>query len=243
MTTRLSIILFLLFFTTCVQADIYIQQESHTDSYYYGGITHPEVDEMEEVWIGDNVYAYITERRNVIVDLNRNMLMFINHRDSTYVKSPLPFNWPNLVSDELAGRLQMFQTTGTLEESEEVKKIGKWECQRYDITSWIPYEGNKYDEKETVIWVTLDVPFDLDMYGEIIINLRQLMNYNVEFVNELATVKGFLIAAETMTYVKGFGYQSTDRVIDISEKMPPADVYAVPKGYTEKEELTLEDLQ
>jgi len=240
---RFSILLFLLFVTTCVQADIYVQQESHTDSYYYGGIPYPEVDEMEEVWIGDNVYAYITERRNVVVDLNRNMLLFINHRDSTYVNSPLPFDWSNLVSDELAARLQMFQTTGTLEESEEVKKIGEWECQRYDITSWIPYEGNTYDEKETVIWVTRDVPFDLNMYGEIIIILRQLMNYTIEFVNELATVKGFLIAAETVTYVKGFGYQSTDRVIDISEKMPPAEVYAVPKGYTEKEELTLEDLR
>ena len=243
MLVRLTILLFLVFVPPCIQADIYVQQQSHTDSYYYGGLTHPEVNEVEEVWIGDNTLAYITERRNVIVDLNANMLVFINHRDSTYVSSPLPFDWSNFVSEEFAARLQMFQTTGAVQESEQMKKIGKWECQRYDVNSWIPYEGNTYDEKDVVMWVTRDVPFDLNTYGEIIAILRQLMNYNGEFVNEMAKAKGFLITLEMTTYVKGFGYQTTERVTEISEKEPPAGVYAAPKGYTEKEELSREDLQ
>jgi len=137
----------------------------------------------------------------------------------------------------------MYQTTGTVNESKETKKIGKWICKRYDVHSWIPYAGGRYDEKEIVLWITPDVPLDLNMYKQIITILRQLKNYDEVLVNELEKIEGLQIASETITYVKGFGYQSTERVTDMSERRPPVDVYSVPKGYSPKKALTWEDLQ
>ena len=124
MKTGLSILMFLFMVTVCGRADVYVKLESHTDSYYYGGITYPEENEIGETWIGADTFVYITERRSVVVNLNTNILLFINHLDSSYVETKLPFDWTNLVSEEMAGRLNMYQTTGTVKESEETKK---WE--------------------------------------------------------------------------------------------------------------------
>ncbi|UCE20106.1 MAG: hypothetical protein JSV84_07130 [Gemmatimonadota bacterium] len=243
MKTDLSILMFLFAVTTCGHADVHVKLESHTDSYYYGGITYPEENEVWEAWVGDNKSAYISERRSVIVDLNTNMLSFINHLDSTYAEAALPFQWPNLVSEEMAGRLEMYRTTGTVTESREIKTIGKWACQRYDVNSWIPYAGGRYDEREIVLWITPDVPIDINVYKQIRTVLRQLRNYDEVLVSELGKIEGYQIASETTTYVKGFGYQSTEWVTDMSERQPPADVYSVPEGYTKKEALTWEDLE
>lgn len=243
MKTGLSILMFLFMVTVCGHADVCVKLESHTDSYYYGGVTYPEENEVWEAWIGDNKFVYISEHRSVIVDLIRSTLSFINHLDSTYAEATLPFHWPNLVSEEMAGRLNMYRTTGTVEESKEKKTVGRWVCKRYDVNSWIPYAGGRYDEKEIALWITQDTPLDLNMYKQIRTVLRQLRNYDENLVSELGKIEGFQIASETITYVKGFGYQSTERVTDMSEKDPPADIYSVPSGYTKKEALTWEDLE
>ena len=106
MKTYLSILLFLLMATAFVHADVHIQLVSHTESYYFGGITYPETNEEWETWIGDNRFVSITEQRSVVLSLNTNIMLFINHSDSTYVETTLPFSWPNLVSEEMAGRLK-----------------------------------------------------------------------------------------------------------------------------------------
>ena len=243
MKSYLSILFFVFSATAWLQADVYVRLVSHTDSYYYGGITYPEENEEWEAWIGENRFVYVTEQRSVVINLNTKIMLFINHVDSTYVETTLPFSWLNLVSEEMAGRLNMYQTTGTVTESEETKKIGKWTCKRYDVNSWIPYAGGRYDEKEVVLWITQDAPLDFKKFTQMVTVLRQLRNYDEILVNELGKIKGFQIASETITYVKGFGYQSTERVTDMLEKRPPANIYSAPKGYSKKETLTWEDLE
>ena len=243
MKTCLLILMVLFMVTVCVHADVYVRLESHTDSYYYGGVTYPEENEVGEAWIGDNTFAYITNRRSVVVNLNTSLLLFINHLDSTYAETTLPFDWPNLVSEEMAGRLNMYRTTGMVKECEETKRIGKWMCKRYDVNSWIPYAGGRYDEKEIVLWITPDAPLNENMYKQVQTILRQLRNYDEVLVGELGKIGGFQIASETTTYVKGFGYQSTEQLTNMLEKHPPVNIYSVPKGYTKKEELTWEDLE
>lgn len=243
MNRSLFIIFLIPMATATLHADVRIVLQSHTDSYYYGGVTQPEVNEIEEIWIGDRILASISERRNVVVDLNDDVLLFVNHRDSTYVETSLPFEWPNLVSQELAERLNMLRTQGAVRETDETKRIGEWTCERYDINTWIPYAGTNYNETETTVWATLDVPFDVGMYGRMVTILRQLWNYDDDLIGQLEKMKGFQIASETIVYVKGFGYQSTERVTEMTERHPSSDVYSVPQGYTQKENLSQEDLQ
>ena len=69
------------------------------------------------------------------------------------------------------------------------------------------------------------------------------VTFEVKDALEIGQVNGFQVLVEMTTYVKGFGYQTTERVTGISEKAPPPGVYGPPKGYIEKEELNREDLQ
>jgi len=54
--------------------------------------------------------------------------------------------------------------------------------------------------------------------------LKQLSSYDVNLVNKLGKIEAFQIASETITYVQGFGYASTEQVTEMSEKRPPADI-------------------
>lgn len=48
---------------------------------------------------------------------------------------------------------------------------------------------------------------------------------------------------ETEIIIKGFTVSSTDEIIEMAEKDPPAGVYSIPQGFTKKDQLTREDLQ
>ncbi|NIO02190.1 MAG: DUF4412 domain-containing protein [Candidatus Latescibacteria bacterium] len=243
MRVLLSVLLILCIAAPLAQADTFIKQKSHTDGYYYGGVNTPAVDRDIEIWIGDGKISYIHEHRKVVLDLNKNTLLFINRDDSTYAETALPLDWTNILSEQDAARVQMFQTDGLVEDTGKTRKINGRKCRCYDVSSWIMYEGTKYNERDVKIWVTTDVPFDLNMYDEMTPHLLRLQNYKDQFAKQLETVKGFSIASDEDVVIKGFTIKSTDEVLEIKEKEPPADAYSAPEGFTKKEKLTMRDLQ
>lgn len=54
---------------------------------------------------------------------------------------------------------------------------------------------------------------------------------------------GYPLKMETEIIIKGFTVSSTDEIIEMAEKDPPAGVYSIPQGFTKKDQLTREDLQ
>jgi hypothetical protein len=43
--------------------------------------------------------------------------------------------------------------------------------------------------------------------------------------------------------MKGFSVDSYEKVVEITEKDPPEDVYSVPTGFNKKDKLSLEDIR
>ncbi|KPJ59228.1 MAG: hypothetical protein AMJ46_12050 [Latescibacteria bacterium DG_63] len=223
-------------------ADVYLRHEVHTDGYYYGGENTPPRDRTYEVWIGEKKMAVLYEHRTIIFDLNRNMLTFINVDDSTYAETTLPLDWSNLLSEEEAARVRMFQTVGIVGETEETMEIDGRECEAYELTTWIPYEGSRYNETDTNGWLTADLPFDVETYEELEVHNLRLQNMKEELLEEVTKKRGYPIALEDKTYVKGFSVRTTNDVVEIAEKDAPAGVYSAPEGFTKKEKLSLGDL-
>ena len=224
-------------------ADVYLKHEVHTDGYYYGGHTTPPEDRAYEVWLGDRKMSVIHDHRIIIIDLNKKTLAFINRDDSTYAETELPLDWSNLLSEQDAARVLMYQTEGIVKESTETRKVDNRECTKYELTSWIPYEGTRYNETDTEGWMTTDLPFDMDVYEEIKIHNLRLQNMKEELLEEVRKIRGYRLVGEEDTYVKGFSIKTTDEVVEISEKDPPADVYSAPEGFTKKEKLSMQDLR
>ena len=243
MKALVSMLAILALSATVANADFYIKEESHTDGYYYGGQVSPPVDRVTETWIGDNQAAFITAHRIVILDLNKNTLTFINLDDSTYAETTLPMEWPNLADEQAAARIQMFPTVGIIKETDKTKLIDKRLCKCYEINTWIPYQGIKYNERDSQVWITTDLPFDLEMFGRINQHRMKLFNYGEELLAETIKVKGLPLVTDSEVILKASSYKSADKVVEIKKMDPPKGVYAPPAGFTQKDKLSLDDLR
>ncbi len=224
-------------------ADTYVKHEIHTDGYYYGGrITEP-VDRVVDVWIGAGRASYDYLHRRIILDLERGMLTFVNKDDSTYAETALPLDWSALVTEEALAQVEAYKTVGTIGESSGEKEIGGMKCRCYELNTWIPYEDIKYRETEDAACFSDDVPIDLDMFGRIHEQLLRLRNYSDEFAESMMRIRGYMIASERIMYIKGFGVKTTETIVEMEERDPPAGIYSAPDGFIEKERLTLGDLR
>lgn len=238
-----AFIIITLITSALIHADVYIKQEAHTDSYYYGGVTHPAEDSTLETWIGKKQMAYFEQDLAIKIDLEKNRLLVLDNKEKTYVETTLPPELSQLVEQRLVARIQQFQYQGSVSETGNTKTIGKWKCREYKINSYFLYENERNNETDAVIWVAPDVPFDLETYQQMNAILLQSRNNSPAFVQELKKIKGFIIDSESYFYPKGFGVKSTIKVIELSPKTPGEFTYSVPAGYTKKENLSIPTLR
>lgn len=224
-------------------ADICVKEKIHTNDYYFGGQVSPEENRTRETWIGDKKMAVVNERRIIVFNLNDNVMFFINRDDSTYAETSLPMEWINLCDTVTAARVNMFPTDGVFEETGNTKKIDGKECKEYFMHSWIPYQGAKYNERESKIWATADVPFDADVYADLNQHSLKLQNFGDEFRAKLSGLRGLPLAVESENILKGASYTSSEKVVEIKKADPPEGIYGPPAGFTKKEKLNMGDLQ
>ncbi len=226
-------------------ADVYIKIKTHTDSYYDAGVIMPAEDSIEEIWIGERKIVFISENQTKIYDLENNLVSIIFPKNKIYAQSPLPLDRSKLLTDQYYSQLQMFKIKGIVRKTDETKKIGKWKCQKYELETWIMDEGNRIVEKDISLWMTMEVPFDLDMYGKAAANERKLRDprYDDDLLSEWNKIKGCQMALEMTSYYRGVKRKYYEEVVEISEKNPPEGIYSVPPGYTRKERLFRRDFR
>jgi len=243
MRILLFLLLICLFPAAVAQADVCVKRHTHTEGYYNGGVDYPPEDRDDEIWISGDKIAVIGPNRSVIVSSADSLMFFVNHTDSSYVEIALPMDWTAAAGEQLAARVMSFQRHGEVEETGESKKIGEWNCKGYRTTSWNVYEGKRYYETESTVWVATDLPIDLDAYTAMMNHLGVLRSYHVDYIKELGKMHGVPVSSEAVNYRKGFSFNSNEELLDAFEGDPPAGVYAVPEGYTKKEQITMQDLR
>jgi hypothetical protein len=224
-------------------ADSCIKEKSHTNSYYYGGVTEPAEDGEREIWIGEKKLCTIRNNWKIVLDIEQNVMFIVNRRDSSYVESSLPFEWSKVVSKELVGTLKIFETKGSVKQTGKKKKIGKWDCQEYEVNSYIMYQGSKVNETDSKIWASTDVLLDVDNFTRLIRIMRKFANYDSSFIDQLGKIEGYQVSLESLFYPKGFSVPSNQKVMEVMEIEPPTGTYEVPAGYSKKEYLSLEELR
>jgi hypothetical protein len=136
----------------------------------------------------------------------------------------------------------MFQRTGEIKPLEEKKTIHGKECSGYAMGDWIMYQGGKVNEREVTRWVTTDVPFDLEKFNALFVDLLKLSNLADDYIGKIKEIKGFQLANEETTYAEGMAMTTTTKVVEMVEKEAPADLFAIPEGYEKRETLSLQDM-
>ena len=243
MKKYLFIIVMVIIPAIVMNGDVYIKEKTHTDSVYHHGTVEPATDTVNEFWIGNKKMAAITEGRIVIIDLNQNRFIFAVRKDKTYVETTLPLDLAKILPEQLQMRFAMFRTKGEVKETPEEKKIGKWNTKCYEINTWIIYEGARLRQTDTKAWFTTNVPFDLDVYMEILPVFLKLGNYDEALINEMKKIKAVRVSSETIRYVDGQAVKSNREIVEMSEKNAPAGIYSIPKEFKKKDQLTMQDLR
>ena len=224
-------------------ADTCIKQKRHMDEYYYGGVVSPEENSENEMWIGGKKMAYITETQIVVVDVENGVLKFANKRDSTYVETPLPFLWTNVLDEETAGYLARYRTEGVVEETGETKKILGRDCTGYLVDTWIEDGGQRFNEREEKVWLTTDLAIDWEAYKKISRAGMLMQNYDEPLVEAFMAIPGMPLLMEADVFQQGFSVKQVESAVDIVETQPETDVYSVPAYFTKKDKLTMADLR
>jgi hypothetical protein len=235
-------IAFLIFLTTAPAAfaDTYVKSKSHTDAMEIMGQKTPAKDAVMESWITAGKYATGDDSSWFVIDTTKKVAYFINHKDKSYVETPLPLDFAKLLPAEAAGMADMIRMTATVKETKETKKIGTWNCTGYDAT--LSVMGMQMNMR---FWASTAVPFDYATFNSTImpVVLQGQMRVADSAVAEFSKIKGYQIASELTADIMGAKMNVTQEVIEIGEKPAPAGIYAPPAGYKKNATLSMGDLQ
>ena len=222
-----------------LSADIYVKSKSHTDAMSIMGQNTPARDDVSEQWISEKALAQNGKDQGFIIDLTKNVMIFVNHGGKSYVETPLPLDIAKIMPPQMAAMAGMMTMTATVTPGTERKRIGNWNCSLYNMNMSVM--GMAMPLK---IWASTDVPFDTAKYAGLLGNLlKGQMRLDDASIKEFQKIKGFQIATEMNAEIMGAKMHTASEVMEITKKAPPAGVYSVPAGFTKTATLNLEDLQ
>jgi hypothetical protein len=237
-TTALICILLL---AVAAQAEIYIKTKMHTDPVSFMGQSQPASDKISEQWLGDDVFATVTEGMTTIIDTKKNVMLMIIHKDKSYIETGLPLDYSKLMPAEMAGMAQaMMKMTVTVTPTDQTKTIGSWKCSGYNVALNMMMMPMKIQ-----VWATTDTAFDMARFMEKVQAnvLKAQFRLDEEAAKEMMKIKGLWIASETTMEMMGAKMRVTTEVVEISKKTPPAAVFTVPAGYKKLERFTMQQMQ
>ena len=241
MKRTITAILCVLTIASFASADIYIKSKVHSDPVSFMGQNQPAKDSVSEQWMGTDKFATLSDQNASVIDLSKNVMYIINHKAKTYIEAKLPFDFASLMPPQMAQMMQgMMKMTVTVSPTGGKKTIGSWACDEYDVTMNMMMMPMKMK-----VYATTNVPFDLAAYMTKVYGtmLKSQFRLDDASVKEMMKVKGFWIASETSMEMMGANMRTTNEVVEISQKTPPAGVYGVPAGYAKQDKFTMQDMQ
>jgi hypothetical protein len=219
-------------------ADVYIKQNSHTDAIEMMGQSQPAQDEVNHLWLGDNKMAMHSEKQSVVIDLDAQKMMMIDHQDKTYVEMDLPLDMSKYFPPQM--EQMMGQMKVNVDSTDQTKTINGYACKAYDVDiNFMMMEMNQ------TVWASTEVPFDWKDYSEKMLPMMQqaMMRLGSEALDEFKKIEGFQIRTEMTMNMMGSEVNSYSEVIEIDKKDAPEGTYTLPEGYTQKEKFSMGDLQ
>ena len=239
----------LLFVSACLmiplalQADVYLKQNNHTDEVKIMGQTQPAKDEIMVTWMGkDKARVDQGEDTSIIVRLDKNVMYLINHAEMKY--SEIPFDETSdiltaaLSSSDMSaeeqaqsqkmmkGFAKMMQPKVTVEETGETQNIKNWKCKKYIMT--MKMMGTTSTSE---IWATEDIKINYELYTTLTSALMPKTPGMEEMIEEMKKIKGITVLSTGTTSMMGTKVNSTQELLEASEKSAPSGTYQVPEGY------------
>ena len=182
----------------------------------------------------------MNKKQKTIIDIDKKIITMANHEKKTIVSMPMDFSKnmdkkiENMSPEEKAifqqvmGKMMQFNVK--VEEKNERKKIGKWNCQKY-IQTIEMVMGTINSE----IWATQDIKIDKELYAKYSAGmLAQMpgMSQNISAVmQEIKKINGVHVYSEQTIIMMGQSMKSSVELMEFKEDKAPINIFDLPAGY------------
>ena len=211
--------------------DLVVKKEKHSDAMKMPGMEQPASDTTEVLWIGAGRMRSEEGDKVTIVRADLKKLYMIDMTAKTYTPIDLPFDMKKYVPAEVApmmeqmmGKMKVTVTPGT-----ETQKIQDWNTTKYVVTTSTGMGGSTQE-----MWVTKDVTLDVAAFHELSGAMMATSTFGAGMTEEMKKIDGFPVLTTRTQMMMGSEVKSSEKVVSIETKEPPAGHYELPAGFTEK---------
>ena len=226
-------------------ADNFFKQVVHTGAFEMMGQTTPETNDTTTMWLSeDKAYSSMGDTAAVIFYLEKGEICFINHQKKEYTTMPMDLGEiiDEVLEEEDEEARQMAELVkgmagaimGSIEISvtptEETRKIGEWDCKKYNVDLSMAMMKSKQE-----LWATEDIQVDYTMFRAVSGGMMAQMPGFDKMLEEMKQIKGLPVKTVATASIMGSEAVTTTELIEYTEKDAPDGIFDIPEGYKKVE--------
>lgn len=226
-------------------ADSFFKQVVHTGAFEMMGQTTPETNDTTTMWLTEGkAYSSMSDTAAVIFYLERGEICFINHEEKQY--SLMPMDLGEIIDEVLeeedeearqmaevvkgmAGAI-MGSARISVTPTEETRKIGEWDCTKYNVDLTMAMMNSKQE-----LWATEDIQVDYKMFQAVSGGMMARMPGYDKILEGMKQIKGVPVKTVATASIMGSEAVTTTELIEYAEKDAPDGIYDIPEGYKKVE--------
>lgn len=242
MRINISIFFIFIFVSITCNASIYVKGNLHFDSYYSFGTINSEFDEVNQWWFDKGKVSFITPEWRLTLDKQKQRILAVNRREKKYTEISLPVKKSSHLDQSLIDLIKDYHLDGTLTAMKEKVTLHGKECDGYKVSEWFIFQKERFYDRDRIIRITDDVPFDWRLLEELHQWIYSYFNPQKNYLSQLKKLKGFVLESQNVQINGGKKINWSFKIMEISTKPAPDKIFMIPEGYKKKEKLSREDL-
>lgn len=237
MKKSLTLLLLVAGLVSAARSDVLITKRIHSNSFYHEGVQRPERTDTVHLWIAPNRAACLFGAAKIVIDADRDLVILVNDAARTYAEATLSRPVVESMTAEDREAMPGHETKVRARKADGTRLVLGCKCQAYTL------EIRSNLRHQATAWVSAEVPVDLGAFRALMTKLYGFLGrFDAGSANSLLEIPGLVLSQENVADLKGETVRINRDVVDISEKTPPAGLFAVPEGYKKRPGLTHADV-
>lgn len=224
------------------QADTHIVTKSTTSQFVMGRDTIPASEMTSNIWMGKDHAIMKMDTASVLIDMAKSKMYMLDNNSKTYVEMPIgsmnemmDAMGVDSTDEQSAAVMEMMKNMMgnmkfTVTPTEETKKIGDYDCKRYDVSM-----DMSMLKMNSQVWASKAIDVDMGTYFRLSNAMMAMFPGMEDAIAEWKKIEGFPVLTVGTTDMMGQELKTTSEMISAEQADAPAGTYAIPEGYTKKE--------
>jgi hypothetical protein len=235
-----SAVAFSMSFSSAFGSDIYMAHKFSTDSYKKDKKDGETETRTTTQWFAGDKLRSNDVDESILMRLDKDSIYTLDNKKQTYTAIQastlgMPANGqtsddqvPAAMVSSMMG--SMFKMEVSIESTSETKKIGKWNCTKYNQTIQMMGTTTKSE-----LWATEDVVIDKKLLDKFFASQFMTKPGMGEFAGkmqkEAEKIKGCVVYSKSITTMGNKRTETIDEVTEIKEQAAPQETWVVPAKY------------